>query len=272
MPAAVSELARAKVNLELAVVGRRADGYHLLDSIVAFADVADRLSFEEAPRFELVLTGPFAGQAPLGDDNLIAMAAQALFRAHRRPLLPVRVTLEKNIPLASGLGGGSADAAAALRGLIAFSALDCSADLLHAIAAGIGADVPVCLRSHACQMSGVGDIVAPIAGFRPRHAVLVNPGAQVSTAAVFQEYHRTAREMVGDRCRNHLTAAAMKLAPVIAEVLDELERQAGLEFACMSGSGATCFGLFPSADQAAAASRSIEAGHPGWWCRATRLS
>jgi 4-diphosphocytidyl-2-C-methyl-D-erythritol kinase len=114
--------------------------------------------------------------------------------------------------------------------------------------------------------------VVPIARFRPRHAVLVNPGAQVSTAAVFQEYHRTARETVGDRCRNHLTAAAMKLAPVIAEVLDELERQPDSEFACMSGSGATCFGLFPSADQAASASRSIEIGHPGWWCRATRLS
>src|SRR6266545_4912121 len=107
MRAAVSELARAKVNLELEVVGRRADGYHLLDSIVAFADIADRLSFEEAPRFELVLTGPFARQAPLGEDNLVARAAHALFRAHRRPLLPVRVTLEKNIPLASGLGGGS---------------------------------------------------------------------------------------------------------------------------------------------------------------------
>jgi 4-diphosphocytidyl-2-C-methyl-D-erythritol kinase len=272
MPLVVTELARAKVNLTLRLTGRRSDGYHLLDSIIAFADVGDRLNFEEARRFELTVTGPFAPHMPKGEDNLVARAARAFSTACGGPPHSMRIALEKNLPVASGLGGGSADAAATLRGLAKLFAFDAGEAALDEIAATLGADVPVCLTSRASHVRGIGEIVEPITDFAPRHAVLVNPGVAVGTADVFRELNFTGEAQGRDPCRNDLTAAAIKLAPVIGDVLDELKRRPGVELARMSGSGATCFGLFPSPDMATEAAKEIAANHPGWWCRATILS
>jgi 4-diphosphocytidyl-2-C-methyl-D-erythritol kinase len=268
----VVELARAKVNLTLRVVGRRADGYHLLDSIAAFADIADRLSFEDADRFAVAITGPFGPEVPGHADNLVAQAALALFRSLEKPVPPVRITLEKNLPVASGLGGGSADAAAALRGLVRLGGLDCSAERLHAVAAGLGADVPVCLRSSASRMSGIGEIVVPISDFQKKYAVLVNPRVAISTIEVFRVFDSSAPAPHDGGCENDVTRAAVALVPLIGEVLGELERQKHIEMAQMSGSGATCFGLFPSAGEAEEAAGRISALHQDWWCRATTLN
>jgi 4-diphosphocytidyl-2-C-methyl-D-erythritol kinase len=271
MPAAVTERAPAKVNLSLHVLGRRADGYHNLDSVVAFADIADELSFAKADRFELIVTGPFAADVPLGADNLVVRAADALSDACGRSLTQAHITLGKNLPVASGLGGGSADAAATLRGLTKLFGIDCSCDALNEIAAVLGSDVPACLRARACRIRGAGEIVEPLAVFRSLAAVLVNPGIRLSTAAVFGELSLSAGSGGGGPHRNDLKEPAIRLAPVIGEVLAELKGQQGLERAGMSGSGATCFGLFPSADLAEEASRRITGNHPNWWCRATML-
>ena len=272
MPATVIELGRAKINLSLHVVGRRADGYHLLDSVVAFADIADRLTFAHADRFELAVTGPFARHVPTGEDNLVVRAARALSRASRDEMAGARVKLEKNLPVAAGLGGGSADAAAVLRGLARLLAVDSRIETLHEIGAALGADVPVCLRSRAARIGGIGEIVEPIGDFRPWHAVLVNPGVAVNTADVFRELKFAGRDAASSPCRNDLMAPAIGLAPVIGEVIAQLERQRDIKLARMSGSGATCFGLFPSAVAAEKASDAISADHPDWWCRATVLS
>jgi 4-diphosphocytidyl-2-C-methyl-D-erythritol kinase len=265
MPGAVTEAARAKVNLTLAVVGRRSDGFHLLDSIVAFADIADELEFEEWPHFELSIGGPFAASVPNDRANLIARAARALFPE----LPPLRISIEKNIPVGAGLGGGSADAAATLRGLTKLYGL--TRPDLPVMAAGLGADVPACLYSRACRMTGAGESVLPILHFRPRHAVLVNPGVSLSTAAVFREFAANPNRS-RERCRNDLTTPSMRLAPVIGDVLDELERQPGATVVRMSGSGPACFGLFPSASQADYACFKISAAHPAWWCRRAVLT
>ena len=272
MTASVVERARAKVNLSLRVLGRRADGYHELDSVVAFADIADELTFAKADRFELTLTGAFAAHVPRGADNLVVKAAAALSPALGTAMVPVRITLEKNLPAASGLGGGSADAAAVLRGLARLFGIENHTREVNGIAAALGADVPVCLRSSACRIRGVGEIIEPMASFSPVHAVLVNPGVALGTQAVFRELHLTLGRMTDAPSCNDLLAPAMRLAPVIGDVLAELERQQGLERAGMSGSGATCFGLFPSADLAEEASRRTAAAHPAWWCRATVLA
>ncbi|MFL5259880.1 MAG: 4-(cytidine 5'-diphospho)-2-C-methyl-D-erythritol kinase [Hyphomicrobiales bacterium] len=265
MPGAVTEAARAKVNLTLAIVGRRSDGYHLLDSIAAFADIADRLEFEKSSSFELSIDGPFAASVPSDGSNLIARAARALFTE----LPPVRIDLEKNIPVAAGLGGGSADAAATLRGLAKLFELN--APDLPAVAAGLGADVPMCLCSTACRLTGAGEVVSPMPRPRPRHALLINPGVSLPTAAVFRELDASATRS-RRRCRNDLTAPAMRLAPVIRDVLDELKSQPGATVVRMSGSGPTCFGLFSSASQADYARFKINAAHPTWWCRRSVLT
>jgi 4-diphosphocytidyl-2-C-methyl-D-erythritol kinase len=271
MPATVTERARAKVNLALHVLGRRPDGYHDLHSTVAFAEIADRLTLEEADRFELAVSGPFAQHVPQGDDNLAVKAAVALSRAFGRALPPVRIALEMNLPVASGLGGGSADAAAVLRGLTRLLAIDCRLEALHEIAMALGADVPVCLRSCASTIRGIGEIVEPIGAFRPRHVLLVNPGVTLRTAAVFREFEPASGGAAPNPCRNDLTAAAVRLAPIIGDVLGELKRHPGVEQARMSGSGATCFGLFSSSHAAEEACEHIAGIHPDWWCRATVL-
>ena len=262
----VEVLAPAKVNLALHVVGRRADGLHALDSLVAFADLGDRLTL--AAGDGLTVTGPFAAGVPTDDRNLIrrALAAAGAPRA---------VTLDKRLPHPAGLGGGSSDAAAALRAVGA----DLSAEALMAL----GADLPVCMGARAARMTGAGEGVAPVA-LPPLAAVLVNPGVPVPTGAVFAGLDRVDGAGMGDLPedadaegwirwlrgrRNDLEAPARALAPEVGAALDAIAAT-GAALARMSGSGATCFGLYPDAAGAGAASARI--ARPGWWVAACTLA
>lgn len=278
-PAAESESAPAKVNLYLHVLRRRQDGYHDLDSLVVFAPAAaDRLHFTPAPWLRLELAGPF-GKALAGEpDNLVLRAARAAAEAAGRPAA-VAIRLEKNLPPASGIGGGSADAAATLRVLGRWWGL--SAATLHAIAARIGADVPVCLAGTPARLQGTGTELAPAPALPPFGLLLVNPGIAVPTGAVFRSLGpprgrpaplpaawTDAGAMAGDlaRCTNDLEAPALRIAPVIGEVLSALRRLPGVLLARMSGSGATCFGLFASPAEARDAAARLAGS--GWWIAA----
>jgi 4-diphosphocytidyl-2-C-methyl-D-erythritol kinase len=271
---ALRRLARAKINLSLRVTGRRADGYHLLDSVVAFADVGDWIEVRPASGFSLTITGPFAVGLSAGPDNLVARAAQALAAA--AGCAPdVAITLEKHLPIASGIGGGSADAAATL---VLLQHLWGSAVDLAVLGADLGADVPVCLKSQSCRMSGVGDVLHPIV-LPPTRALLVNPGVTVETAAVFRartgpfratldHEPATVAELVRQG-GNDLTEPAISLAPEIATVLAALNALPGVRAAAMSGSGATCFALL---DDPSGAAATLRAAHPEWWYCDTVLS
>ena len=262
--------ARAKVNLALHVLGRRVDGYHELDSIVAFADLGDELTFSPASEFSIRTDGPFASVLPAAGENIVSRAwtmAGAIAGRRGRVLPPVAVHITKNLPVASGIGGGSADAAEALRGFLRIAGIDTLDDEVMADALSLGADVPVCLAGRACRMRGVGERITPLADFVPVHAVLVNPGVAVSTPEVFRklglEKGQAFGEPIADPAdpatwRNDLTAPAIALSPVIAEVITALERQPGITCAFMSGSGATCIGLSDAPLQFGAA-------NPAWW-------
>lgn len=267
--------APAKVNLALHVRGRRADGYHDLDSIVAFADVGDRLTFAPADEFAITVSGPFAAALPQAGDNIIAKAwaaARAIAQARGRALPSVAVHLEKNLPVASGIGGGSANAAAALKGFLRIAGLHVDAEV---VAAGlrIGADVPVCLSGSACRMQGVGERITPIAAFAPLPAILVNPLVEVPTPAVFKGLALEKGQAFGTAIadlrdpahwRNDLAAPAIALAPVIGDVLHRLRATAGVTRAFMSGSGATCVALCVDAN----VRPELE---PAWWMAPTVL-
>jgi 4-diphosphocytidyl-2-C-methyl-D-erythritol kinase len=290
-PAALRLAAPAKLNLYLHVVGRRPDGYHLLDSLVAFAAVGDALTFSSAPTLSLAVDGPFEHDLGAGDDNLVLKAAHALAaQAGRAPAAAIHLT--KRLPVASGIGGGSADAAATLQGLNRLWNLGLSESALARIGLGLGADVPVCLAGVPSFFGGIGDEIAS-AGPLPRaHVVLVNPGAPLATAAVFRArapaagaapYSQPARwtEAVPDapalagmlaKRGNDLTAAAIGLLPAIADVLAALEQQPPCLLARLSGSGATCFGLFAVRGEAREAAAAIAAAHPDWWVVATMLA
>jgi len=283
MPEArVIEVARAKINLALHVLGRRADGYHKLDSIVAFADIGDRLVLKagRGTGSSIICKGEF-GQALSGlEHNIIDNAEAELHAALRVPFPHTHFDLEKNLPLAAGIGGGSADAAAALRGLIKLHGLDCSQATLRAVARKIGADVPVCLLSRTCRMRGIGEIIEEVDGFGRHHAVLVNPGIELATASVFArlglEKDSTAfdpieQPLILASCRNDLTSAAISLVPQIKSVLSALEAQTAATLVRMSGSGPTCFGLFDTQDNAEQAAAKIAHDNPAWWCRATQI-
>lgn len=273
---AVESLAPAKVNLTLHVTGRRADGYHLLDSLVVFADMGDRLTLRRATQGSLRLTGPMAAGVPEGSDNLVLRAAALMG-------LDAGITLEKHLPLAAGLGGGSSDAAACLRGLSALCGIAIPGDV-----SALGADVPVCLVARAARMRGAGERVAPIEGLPALEAVLVNPRVAVPTREVFARLEQVANAAMPEVLpafpdaaeliawlatqRNDLEAAAIAGAPVIAQVLERLAATPGCALARMSGSGATCFGLYTSAETARAAALRLAAEHPGWWVVPVRLS
>ncbi len=280
----IVELARAKLNLDLLVTGRTDTGYHELDSIVVFADIADRLTFTPADALRLRLAGPFAaGLAADQGDNLVLRAARRLAEAAGfEPL--VEITLEKNLPVASGIGGGSADAAATLRGLARFFGLDRQAQALLALGLELGADVPVCTYGRPARLRGIGERLDPVRGLPDLPLVLVNPGVPVGTAAVFraldlptEAFRRPvlpAHPSLGrfavwlGASRNELEPAAFGLAPEIARVLERLRAIEDCLLARMSGSGATCFGLFADPAKAAAAAARITSEEPGWWCRA----
>ena len=274
----VQRIARAKVNLALHVVGRRADGYHLLDSLVAFADFGDVVTAEPAPSLSLSITGPMAAGLSAGSDNLVLKAAQMLGSP-----LGAAITLEKRLPIASGIGGGSADAAATMQALGALwgCALPDAGQVL-----ALGADVPVCLAGQSCRMAGIGDQISPIA-LPPAHLVLVNPGVGLSTAAVFGALlcrdnpplppaapmpDAVALAAYLGHCRNDLEAPALSLVPQIGAVLAALQGQKGCLLARMSGSGATCFGLFASASAAVAAATALRAQSGAWWVQATTMA
>ena len=270
MPAIV-ELARAKINLSLHVLGRRVDGYHELSSVVAFADIADRLVIAPAEHNVLFVSGPFASDVPLGDDNIIWKAW-----AHVRALMPVpcvAVQLEKNLPVASGIGGGSADAAAMLRGLLRLADVQLDHVQISGLAA-IGADVPVCFVGQACLMEGIGEKISVLTEQLPPALVLVNPLVPCATAAVFKvmglKLGDTRPAPARAEWRNDMTAAAIKVQPLILEVLSVLSKS-HLSPVLMSGSGATCFGLAPTFEVAEAEARKLAVLYPNWWVRAARL-
>jgi 4-diphosphocytidyl-2-C-methyl-D-erythritol kinase len=284
------EHAPAKVNLTLRVLGRRPDGYHNLASLVVFADVGDRLSFEPGPRLRLTLCGPTAAAAGRRADNLVLAAARAL-AARVRGLTLGRFRLDKRLPVAAGLGGGSADAAAALRLLARANGLRADDRRVLAAARATGADVPVCVACHARWMRGAGERLGAAMRLPRLHAVLVHPGVPLATREVFRQFdqsterrrrgrlagqhrvpHRAAAlvAMLVREC-NDLEPAALALAPVIADVLGELRELPGCRLARMSGSGTACFGLFVSARAAETAARTLRRRRRRWWVTACAL-
>jgi len=315
----VTAFAPAKLNLYLHVTGQRDDGYHLLDSLVAFADVGDRVTVTDGPGLRLDITGPFAADVPSGADNLVLQAAQSLAR-QADIAANTHITLEKNLPVASGIGGGSADAAATLRALVELWALelpidrihhaahqighdadsrraletlftlwrdDLDADKMHAIALKLGADVPVCLERRTVYMGGIGEDLTLPPPLPAVWMVLVNAGIRVSTPAVFQartgkfspsaRFSQTPRD-AADLARllalrgNDLAAPAIAIAPVIQDVIDALTNTKACLLARMSGSGATCFGLFATPDAANKAALKLTAQHKKWWVQAAKIS
>lgn len=282
--------ARAKVNLDLRVLGRRADGYHELESLVAFAGMGDTLSLDPGADLSLTLAGPRSEGLTPDDGNLVLRAARSL--AAGRPGLRLgRFHLVKRLPVASGIGGGSADAAAALRLLARLNGIAASDPVLREVAASVGADVPVCLDSRARLMAGIGEKLGPVLKLPPLFAVLVNPGVGVETVAVFRALGlkvgevvseaRAARlatpasaaELLGylETTSNDLAAPAQRVAPVINAVLERLAGAPGCRLARMSGSGATCFALFDDCVASAAAAKALQREQPGWWVKPTLL-
>jgi 4-diphosphocytidyl-2-C-methyl-D-erythritol kinase len=270
----------AKINLALHVRARRPDGYHDLETIFAFTDLGDGIGAEPADELSLTLEGPFATAVPPGGDNLVLRAARALAEAADVPP-GAAITLDKRLPIAAGLGGGSADAAAALRLLNRLWGLDWPIERLAAIGAGLGADVAACVHSRTMRGEGRGEALAPIddGGLSGMPVLLVNPRVAVPTPAVFARWDGEDRGplAVGDPVavaaagRNDLEAPALALAPVIGDVLEALAGVKGTQFVRMSGSGATCFALLANDHAAEAGAASIAAAHPGWWVAATRL-
>ena len=287
MPGPVSEDACAKINLTLRILGRREDGYHELRSLVAFARVRDRVTAEEAEDLVLEVTGPFAGMLEGEADNLVLRAARSL-REAAGVTAGARLTLEKNLPVASGIGGGSADAAATLRALMRLWDVKPDEGSLLALAASLGADVPVCLLSTSALMRGVGERIAPLP-LPPFWLVLANPLFPVHTAAVFRELAAPGLEGAPDdpplpafsgldemlrwmvEEGNDLEAPAIGIASRIGDVRAALARTADCRLARMSGSGATCFALFDASAERDAAARYLKERRPQWWQMAGAL-
>ena len=282
----LTQTARAKINLTLRVTGRRADGYHELESLVVFADVADTLTLEPAGHVSVAVTGPFANVIGAAGDNLIVKAFDRL-AALMPGLKGGRFILDKHIPVAAGIGGGSADAAAALRLLARLNDLSFDDARIMTAALQTGADVPVCVGSRACVMTGIGERLTPPLDLPALPALLVNPRVAVATRDVFAALGRAGLPQHADRLGdvprgfdglidylhghgNDLTGAAIACAPVVGEVLAALRALPGVRLARMSGSGATCFAIFSSSSEAEAAARAL-AGR-GWWVAPTILA
>lgn len=286
------EPAQAKINLFLHVTGKREDGYHTLDSLVCFADCGDIIRARPADddTLTLALTGPMA--PALADastaDNLVMRAAN-LLRDRFGIRQGAELILEKNLPVASGIGGGSADAAATLRVLCKLWGIPARPAELAPLALELGADVPVCLEGGTVFMQGIGEQLTPLAPLPGFSMVLVNPGKAVSTPAIFNardgdftEADLWAKDQsfadvtsLADalrECRNDLTLPAVTLLPEICDVMDALARADGCLLARMSGSGATCFGLYPDAQMAATAATAIANANPDWWVKDCKIA
>jgi 4-diphosphocytidyl-2-C-methyl-D-erythritol kinase len=287
-PVFLADHAPAKVNLTLRVLARRPDGYHELESLVVFADFGDRLSFSRGGDLALTVRGPSAAAAGEGGDNLVHKAARAL--AARRPGLVLGAfDLDKRLPVAAGLGGGSSDAAAALRLLAEANGIPRDDADLYAAARATGADVAVCLDPRPRIMRGIGERLSAPLALPPLPAVLVNPGVALPTKAVFAGWKASpaasvapldeaalkkltsAHELVRlvAEQTNDLEPPAIALQPSVADVLSALRNLPGCTLARMSGSGATCFGLFGTLDEAAAAEKALSVKQPNWWVKAT---
>ena len=284
------ERAPAKINLTLHIVARREDGWHELESLVAFTRSGDTLSLEPGGMLALTVDGPTSGAAGEDDDNLVVRAARAL--AHDVPGLRTGAfRLTKRLPVAAGIGGGSSDAAAALRLLARLNGMALDDDRLVAAARRTGADVPVCLTATARMMTGTGDRLGPALALPPLPALIVNPGVALETKAVFARMDLAPgwRTSANDhpaiaerqdlascvallkRGRNDMEDAACVLVPVISDVLAVLGAAPGCRLARMSGSGATCFGLFADCKQAGRALKAIRRAHPDWWIKSVML-
>jgi 4-diphosphocytidyl-2-C-methyl-D-erythritol kinase len=277
--------APAKINLYLHITGRRADGFHLLDSLVAFAGVGDTVSVRPASGLELTIDGPLADRIPKGDENLVLTTARRLAEI-TKTVDGAAIRLTKRLPVAAGLGGGSADAAAALTALAALWGVAEEDGVLGAVAETLGADVPVCLARCAAFVGGIGERITPAPSLPNAWLVLANPGVALSTpkvfaartgpfakAARFTESPPAARELatvLASRA-NDLTQAAVSLAPAVDEALAALAAEPAALMTRMSGSGATCFALFAEAAEAEAAAVRLTAAHPDWWVHAAPL-
>ena len=292
---AVSRLAPAKINLYLHVTGRRSDGFHCLDSLFVFADFGDGIEVRAGDgELRLSIDGPFAGALPISDDNLVMKAARAFRtfaedRAGNAHDVGANIRLTKSLPVAAGIGGGSADAAATLHALNDFWDVGASLDDLSGLAAMLGADVPPCLHADPVQAAGIGEILAPAVPLPDCAILLVNPGVPLLTAEAFKAFASaepiyspaaplvTAPGSLGaliemlELRHNDLQPVAEQLVPAISGVLDRLRKESGCLLARLSGSGPTCFGLFADRDAAAAAGRAIAAEHPDWWVQSGML-
>ncbi len=286
------EPAPAKINLALAVTGRRADGYHLLDTLVVHGVAADEIVVEAAPpsadpgepRIDLAIEGRFAADLAGDGDNLVVRAARLLAgeaRAAGRAVGDLRLTLVKRLPIASGIGGGSSDAAATLRLLDRVWRLGLERDRLARLSAPLGADLPMCVAGRPLRATGIGDALVPVDGLPALSAVLVNPGVAVSTPTVFRALERRDSPSLGPlptdptglvaaiaAMRNDLEPPARRLAPAIDEVVARLAAEPGCRVARMSGSGASVFGLFDDRAAADHAAARLAAARPDWWVAA----
>jgi len=277
--------APAKINLYLHVTGQREDGYHLLDSLIVFADIGDTIEVEESGHLSLDIDGPFAGDLSSGEDNLVLRAAR-LLADNAGMEARAAITLAKNLPVASGIGGGSADAAATLKALMAHWHLSLPEDILQRMALSLGADVPVCLAGSPSYIGGIGEQIDPAPDLPPAWLVLANPGVAVSTPEVFRargtsfsERDRlsaspaSVEELAQELSTRHndLASAAAQLAPVISDVLSALDKCDDILLSRLSGSGATCFGLFASAETASKAEKILRGEYPDWWICAAQI-
>lgn len=271
--------ANAKVNLSLSVVGRRADGYHLLQSVMAPIDLGDVLHVEPDDVYTLSVEGPYAAHAPATDANLITRVVRVM-EAKARRRAGMRIRLQKNIPAGSGLGGGSGDAAAAMHALNALWGGPFSVDDLCALGLGIGAEMPFMLRGQAAYVEGIGDVQSAVE--LPAYpAVLIWPGVTLPTADVFKAYAQSGlpftpsqnyASILMDRASNDLEAVSARLCPEIAVALGVLRAEAGVKFARMSGSGSSVFAVFSDIDAAMGAAQKISGANPKWWARACMIN
>lgn len=285
----VTEFAPLKLNLFLHVTGRRADGYHLLQSLFVYPDYGDRLAGEPAPHdISLTVEGPFSDGLSGGRDNLVLRAAR-LVRDTCRPGKGIHLILRKNLPVASGIGGGSADAAAALRLCNRMWGCGLDEEALEGMALQLGADVPAAVKSGPCLVEGTGEVLTSVTLSEDLHILLVNPGKTVSTAGIFAGFRtqgrfskaldseevekRTATDLAGllSATHNDLEPFTKACIPEIGTILELLMRQPGCHLARMSGSGATCFGLFESKAGAQAAAAALKKDRPAWWVQAAGL-
>lgn len=278
-------LAPAKINLFLHITGKRPDGYHLLQSVVVFANVGDRLTFTRHDSLFIDVAGPFAGDVCAPRDNLIYKAAQALGENYKTAPTG-QILLEKNLPVASGMGGGSSDAATTLKGLAQLWGLPEEFDRMQKIAATLGADVPACLVRRPVWMEGVGEKMMRLPDIPDMHMVLVTPAVATPTPEVFRQFRgkfsppiqfigrrKTMGEWIADLklYRNDLTDAAIAVSPEIKTALQSIADTPGCQIARLSGSGATCFGIYETPTAAHAAVNKLRQQHPEWWITAAGL-